>query len=108
MAVVAPLVGYAVYSMLAGSGKNRTRVLIGTFIAGWISTLVASFVCAVLLAASGIVSFRIAVTAMTGWHLLIGIGEGLITALVISYLTKVKPSMVKKYDPGINESAGVQ
>lgn len=97
MAVVAPLVGYFVYNLLSGSGENRKRVVGSTFIAGWISTVTASLVCALLLALSNTVAIGLAVPAMVGWHTLIGIGEGLITALVISYLTKVKPGLVKKY-----------
>jgi ABC-type Co2+ transport system permease subunit len=45
---------------------------------------------------------------MTGWHSLIGIGEGLITALVVSYLLKVKPGMVRRYRGDSKQSAGVQ
>lgn len=108
MAVVAPLAGYFVYSLLIGSGENRRRVAGSTFVAGWISTIAASLVCAVLLALSDTVAIGLAVPAMVGWHTLIGIGEGLITSLVISYLVKVKPSLVQKYVPGVKESAGLQ
>jgi len=110
MAVIAPLVGYYIYALLVGSGQSRVKVLGSTFLAGWISTVVASFACAGLLAFSHIVDLQVAVLAMVGWHTLIGIGEGLITALVISYLLKVKPSMVRKYqtiDQEKKESAGV-
>lgn len=106
MGVVAPLVGYAVYSILAGNGENRMRLILSTFAAGWLSTLTASVLCAVLLASSGTVSLQVAIPAMAGWHALIGIGEGLITALVISYLTKVKPSMVRRCRIKSSESAG--
>lgn len=99
MAVVASLVGYGVYTILAGSGAGRTRVLLSTFLAGWSSTFTASLVCTGLLSVSGTVPFNIALPAMAGWHALIGIGEGLITACVIAYLTWVKPSMVRKYSP---------
>lgn len=106
MAVIAPLVGYFVYSLLVGSGENRVRVLGSTFLAGWASTVAASLVCAFLLAISNTVSIQVVVPAMVGWHTLIGIGEGLITALVISYLTKVKPGMVRRYSADTKESAG--
>ncbi|KUO61984.1 MAG: cobalamin biosynthesis protein CbiM [Gracilibacter sp. BRH_c7a] len=106
MAVVAPLVGYFVYSLLMGSGESRKRVLASTFVAGWISTISASLVCAILLSISNIVSIQVAVPAMLGWHTLIGIGEGLVTAFVVSYLTKVKPGMVRRYRVNTKESVG--
>lgn len=106
MGVLSPLIGYSVYTLFSGKSANRIRVLISTFAAGWVSTFTASLACAVLLAASGILPIRVAIPAMAGWHALIGIGEGLITALVISYLTRVKPSMVRRYHTVAEESAG--
>jgi len=97
MAVVGSLVGYGVYKLLTGSRANRTRVLISTFIAGWASTFAASLMCTILISVSGTVPFKIALPAMAGWHALIGIGEGLITAFVVGYLTKVQPHMVDGY-----------
>ena len=108
MAVVAPLVGYTIYSVLVGSGESKVRVLGSVFAAGWVSTITASLVGAVLLSISNIVSIQVAVPAMVGWHTLIGLGEGLITALVVSYLTKVKPSMVRRYRIDTKESVGAQ
>lgn len=108
MAVVAPLIGYTVYSLLVGSGESRTRVLGSIFVAGWISTVTASLVAAVMLSISNVVSIQVAIPAMVGWHTLIGIGEGLITVLVVSYLAKVKPSMIRRYRVDNKESVGVQ
>lgn len=108
MAVVAPLVGYYIYSLLIGSGESRVRVLGSIFVAGWVSTITVSLVCAILLSVSNVVPIQVAVPAMVGWHTLIGVGEGLVTALVISYLTKVKPSMVRRYKLDPKESVGVR
>ncbi len=108
MAVIAPLVGYIVYSLLVGSGESRIRVLGSICVAGWISTVTTSLVAAVMLSISNVVPIQVAIPAMVGWHTLIGIGEGLITALVISYLTKVKPGMVRRYKVDSKESVGAQ
>jgi cobalt/nickel transport system permease protein len=103
MAVIAPLVGYLFYSLLAGAGESRLRVLGSTFLAGWLSTITASFVCALMLAAANMVALKTALVAMVGWHTLIGLGEGLITALVVSYLLKVKPALVRGYQGTLGE-----
>lgn len=97
MGVVASLIGYAVYKALVGSQANRNRVIISTFLAGWASTFSAALGCTILIVVSGTVPLKVAFPAMAGWHVLIGIGEGLITALVVAYLTKVKPDMVSNY-----------
>lgn len=101
MAVVASLVGYGVYKLLAGTQASRTRILISTFIAGWTSTFTASLAATLLISISGTVPLNIAFPAMAGWHSLIGIGEGLITSFVVAYLAKVKPDMVKHYATNI-------
>ena len=37
---------------------------------------------------------NIAIAAMVYWHLLIGIGEAVISALVVFYIYKVKPELI--------------
>lgn len=97
MGVVASLVGYGLYKLLAGKQAGKIRVMVSAFIAGWASTFSAAVVCTLLVSLSGTVPFKVALPAMAGWHSLIGIGEGLITAFIVAYLTKVKPAMVSNY-----------
>lgn len=42
------------------------------------------------------------VTAMLGWHVLIGIGEGLITALVVSSVVAARPDLVRGARPALS------
>jgi cobalt/nickel transport system permease protein len=85
-------VGYIIYK----SGMRLTRgrwhnfiTPIVTFFAAWCSIVAASACVSLLLAWSGI-PLQVALPAMVGWHSLIGIGEGLITTMVISYLVERK------------------
>ncbi len=94
MGIVAPWVGWWVYRLAAGNSTNRTRVLGSTFLASWLSTIAASVVGTLLIVFSGHVALNIALPAMLGWHVLIGIGEGLITSVVVAYLTQVKSELV--------------
>lgn len=94
MGIVAPWVGWWVYRLLAGKSTDRTRVLGATFLASWCSTIAASVVGTLLIVFSGYVTMKIALPAMLGWHVLIGIGEGLITSVVVAYLTQVKSELV--------------
>jgi cobalt/nickel transport system permease protein len=61
--------------------------------AGWCSTVVASVACAGQLAWSGTVGWAAAFPAMTGIHMLIGIGEGAISALVFFAVAKARPEL---------------
>lgn len=95
MAIVAPVVGYAVYrgvSRLTG-GDLRAR-LTGTAFGAWCSTVAASVTCAGQLALSGTVAWGVALPAMGGIHMLIGVGEALITTLVVAVLARVRPELL--------------
>jgi len=90
MAIVASLIAYWIYGII-----SRYSIPAGAFVSGLASTLVTALAVSVQLAVSGTVPFAITASLMTGWHLLIGIGEGLITATTIGYLIKVRPDLVK-------------
>ena len=95
MAIVAPGVGYAIYAIvrrLAG-GDLRARLL-GTAFAAWCSTVAASVACAGQLALSGTVAWGVALPAMSAVHALIGIGEALISTLVVAGVAQIRPELL--------------
>ncbi|MGD0484898.1 MAG: energy-coupling factor ABC transporter permease [Gemmatimonadales bacterium] len=95
MALVAPLVGYGVYRLvrrLAGGGLRGT--LLATGFAAWCSTVAAAVACAGELAVSGTVAWRVALPAMAGVHMLIGLGEALITTLVVAAVARARPELL--------------
>jgi cobalt/nickel transport system permease protein len=93
MAIVASFTGYAadrlVRRVLTG---ERGRVAAMAF-AGWVSAVIASVGCAAQLAWSHTVPWSVALPAMVGVHMLIGVGEGLISALVLYALLRARPEM---------------
>jgi cobalt/nickel transport system permease protein len=95
MAIVAPLVGYAVYrsvGVLMG-GDLRAR-LTGTAFGAWCSTVAASIACAGQLALSGTAAWTVALPAMAGVHMLIGLGEALITTLVVAVVAGARAELL--------------
>ncbi len=96
MGVVAPWVAYLLYKVIAGKSTGKSRLTVAYFVSAWTSTFLASIVCTVLLAASGLVQFKVGLPAMAGLHALIGVGEGTITALVLSYLSQVDREYVSQ------------
>jgi len=96
MGLIASFVGYYVYrgvGLLAGGDRRGT--LVSGFAAAWASVLVASTACALELAVSGTSPLRVALPAMAGFHVLIGIGEGLITTAVLSLVLAARRDLLE-------------
>jgi cobalt/nickel transport system permease protein len=87
MALVGVAVGYAIYQTAHKlTGETRGGILLSGFVSSWFSVVIAAMFCALQLAASGTSPANVAVPAMAGIHVLIGIGEGLITAGALALL----------------------
>ena len=95
MAVIGVWVGWLVYSTLRKLLGDRTwSTLVSGFAAGWLSVVIASLAAAVELAVSGTAPWGVVLPAMGLVHMLIGIGEGLITVGVMSFLRAVRPDLL--------------
>ncbi len=84
-------------------GGSRNRLPLAAGIAAALSVVAASICCAIELAISGTVPLQIALPAMVGVHILIGIGEGVITAGVLTYLIKVRPDLLPGEQPQLQK-----
>ncbi|MFI5379449.1 MAG: energy-coupling factor ABC transporter permease [Tepidisphaerales bacterium] len=94
MAVIGGVAGWAVYFAVSRLASGLFgRVLAATF-AAWCSTVLAAIACAGELAVSHTVAWRAAFPAMAGVHVLIGVGEGVITALVLAAIGKARPDLL--------------
>jgi len=94
MAILNSVVGYAIYRLVSGWLPGvRGRVTAVAF-AGWCAAVLASISCAGQLAWSGTVSWPAAFTAMASVHMLIGIGEGLISALAFLAIQRTRPDLI--------------
>jgi cobalt/nickel transport system permease protein len=97
MAIVAPLIAWMTTKFLSGR-LDKVGMLVGA----WLSVVIAALVCALGLSLSyelsngayGIAA-SIAIPAMFGYHILIGIGEAAITGGVVLYLAKVSPGTLR-------------
>jgi cobalt/nickel transport system permease protein len=95
MAVVQPVVGFAIYRALGGgTGGAAARRIAAVAFASWAATLVAAAACAGQLVLSGIVRPAPALAALLGVHALIGLGEGAIAALVLATILRLRPELV--------------
>lgn len=96
MAVIATLVGYGVYrGVRLLAGERRWGPLAGGFAGAWASVVLAAVATAVQLGFSGTSAIGVALPAMAGVHMLIGIGEGLITVGALALVGQVRPDLAR-------------
>ena len=99
MGLIGTFGGYYLYKAIRFTlGRDKLQgVVAGAAVAGWTSVVVGSAVAAIELAISGTVPLAVALTAMVSWHILIGIGEALITVVALSSIWRTRPDLF--YDP---------
>jgi cobalt/nickel transport system permease protein len=94
MAILNSVGGYAIYRLVSRWLPGvRGRVTAVAF-AGWCAAVLASISCAGQLAWSGTVAWSAGFTAMASVHMLIGIGEGLISALAFLAIQRTRPDVI--------------
>jgi cobalt/nickel transport system permease protein len=93
MGIVGVAGGYAIYRLVCGWLPGTRGQVAAVAFAGWCSTVLASICCAGELAWSGTVAWPAGFTAMAGVHMVIGIGEGLISALVFLAIQRMRPEL---------------
>ncbi|WP_216656560.1 energy-coupling factor ABC transporter permease [Nocardioides marmotae] len=100
--VVTALVGYVVFRGLQAVLPRRlATVAPSAAVAAFVSVPVAALVFSLLFAIGGTapVDAGTVLTAMLGWHVLIGIGEAVVTGLVVGAVVAVRPDLVRGARP---------
>jgi cobalt/nickel transport system permease protein len=96
MAILAPLVGSAVYTGVHTVYPGRRGILTAAGFAAWFSTVVAAIACGGELAVSGTVPWNTGIPAMANIHMLIGVGEALITMLILAAILTMRPDLIEQ------------
>lgn len=99
MGVIGTLGGYALYRGLAAvmGGEERAR-LPAAGIAAWASVVAGATAMALQLGASGVTPLQIALPAMVGVHVLIGVGEALITVAALAFIGVTRADLFRLRD----------
>jgi cobalt/nickel transport system permease protein len=92
MGILTVIVGYGMYRVAAGRA-TKTR-LITAGVAAWLSVIAAALSTALQLWLSGAARLDIVVPAMLSVHVLIGLGEALITVAALSFILRVRPDII--------------
>jgi cobalt/nickel transport system permease protein len=95
MGLIGTFGGYYLFrSVRFAIGQNKLAGMVtGTAIAAWSSVVVAAIFTAIQLGLSGSVPLGVALTAMVGWHLLIGMGEAMITVATVVFIWRTRPDL---------------
>ncbi len=99
MGIIGGIVGFYLVMLFVRllnntSLKKELKVTIATAIGSYIAIVLASFICGIEIGISGTIPIEIAIPAMVFWHILIGIGEAIISALIVFYIYKTKPDFI--------------
>jgi cobalt/nickel transport system permease protein len=95
MGLLGSVAGYAIYAPIRRGIGGHRGILIGAMAAAWFSVILASGAFAVELAASGKWSTFVDVLGwMTLVHAAIGLGEALITGMVVRFLLLTRPDLI--------------
>ena len=96
MAIIGVVVGWAVARAMRGlARRSRGGLLATAFVAAFVNTVVASlgFVLEYAIGGAAGATTGTAVVLMVGFHALIGIGEGVITAATVRAVAAVRPDL---------------
>jgi cobalt/nickel transport system permease protein len=95
MAVVGVAVAHFTFTSIRRFlGDKPTALFVSAALAAWLSIVAASLVCALELAASGTSPANVAIPAMAGIHMFIGIGEALISVGALAFLYAARPDLL--------------
>ena len=94
MGLIGSVAGYAIYEPIRRGLGGRRGVLIGSMVAAWFSVLLAAGAFTVELAA-GRGNFFQVLSWMALVHSAIGVGEALITGLVVRFVLLTRPELIE-------------
>jgi|AutmiccommuBRH23_1029490.scaffolds.fasta_scaffold00049_8 cobalt/nickel transport system permease protein len=108
MAIIGVLVANSIYSITKiFIGSKKWGITVSGFLAAWGSIFIVSLSCAIQLAISGTSPANIVIPAMAGIHTLIGIGEGLITAGAIIFISAARKELLEVNLSSSGNSKGI-
>jgi cobalt/nickel transport system permease protein len=96
MAIITVIAGWLVFQLVTKFIHGRTGVIVGAFLAALVSVpaSASAFVFQYALGGTGTLDIMDVFIAMFSVHVLIGIGEGIITLLTVSAVLALRPDLV--------------
>jgi cobalt/nickel transport system permease protein len=95
MGVLGVLGGWTVYFAVSRVVRGLFGRILAAAFAAWCSIVLAAMACAGELAVSRTAAWSVVLPAMAGVHTFVGLGEGLITALVLVGIARTRPELLQ-------------
>jgi len=98
MGVVGVFIPYLIFLLSLKIMKGKSGIVVGAFLGGLIGDIISAIFAGFELGLSTLsfpYSIQVAVTVMSIHHFFIGIGEGIVTAIIISTLFKQRPDLLR-------------
>jgi cobalt/nickel transport system permease protein len=101
MGIIGGIIPYALFMPIVKVlPKGKSSFLTSTFVFSWLAVVLAAFVCSMELGLSGTIPFAVVIPVMTGFHVLIGLGDAVVTTAVLSYMLNARPDLVYAWSGG--------
>lgn len=94
MGLLTAIIGFGLYRSAIGRSKGTRLAVAG--MAAWLSTVTASLVVSLQLWLSGTSQLQIVLPAMLGVHVLIGLGEAIITVAALAFIEQTRPDLLEE------------
>lgn len=94
MALIGTFVSYGVFKLISRTFPGRRGVHVGVLAASWTSVVATSLAASLELVFSSTAPFSLVVPAMVGVHTIIGIGEAVLTGLIVVFLYEADASII--------------
>ena len=99
MGLIGTIGGYCLYRFIRLLVRGDKGILAGAGIAAWTTVVLGSVATAFELAVSGTTPLKVVLPAMTAVHVVIGLGEAVITVMIITFILRVRRDLI----PGAEE-----
>jgi cobalt/nickel transport system permease protein len=94
MAIIGVFSSYLIYYLIRKISKSKTTFYIAIAAASWFSVVFASTFAALELGISGTYEMGITLKAMILVHMVIGVGEAIITTAIIAFVDRIRPDLI--------------
>jgi cobalt/nickel transport system permease protein len=95
MGILTAFTGYFIYrGLMRLLGGGRAGRFTSGFVGAWASVMLGAIATSVELAVSATSPLGVVLPAMAFWHMLIGIGEGLVTVAALAFIQTTRPDLI--------------
>jgi len=94
MGLLAAMIGFGLYRSVLGRSKGLRLSVAG--VAAWLAVVASALLAAMQLWLSGTSRLEIVVPAMLSVHVLIGLGEAVITVAALAFIERTRPDLLDK------------